>query len=245
MNMEKIIHDLGLTKNETKLYLTLLKIGSATAGEITERSGIHRRNVYDSIERLMEKGLIGFATINNRKYFRAEEPERFFSIIDEKSAELEKQRKALKEVIPKLMPPVSSIKQDVRFYKGREGLKTVYEDILKTRKNYIGYGPGEEVENLLKSYLNQYISKRIKLKIRAMLIYNKLSKSKWFVKNPLLEIRYLPDQYISHAALRIYGNKIAIMLFSEEEPIAIVIENKSIAEGYRKYFEVLWNAAEK
>ena len=136
-------------------------------------------------------------------------------------------------------------KQDVRFYKGKEGLKTVYGDILKTGKSYIGYGPGEQLEKILKSYLNHYINKRVELGIKAKLIYSKSSKTKWFVKNPLLDVRYLREQYSSHAALRIYGSKVAIMLLSEDEPLAIVIENKNIADGYRKYFDIIWNAAEK
>ena len=68
---EEILEEFGLTKNEVKIYLTLLKMGRALAGEITEKSGIHRRNVYDSIERLMKKGLVSFIIQNNRKYFRA------------------------------------------------------------------------------------------------------------------------------------------------------------------------------
>ena len=242
---EKIIQSLGLTKNETRIYLTLLRIGSSTAGEITERCGVHRRNVYDSIERLMGKGLVSSVIINNRKYFRSEEPERFLSLIEERKSKLDEQKKILMQIIPKIKPIANTNKQEVRFYKGKEGLKTVYEDILKIGKNYIGYGPGEEIENLLKGYMHYYSSKRIKLKIRAKLIYNDSSRSKRFVNNPLLDIKYLKDQYSSHAALRIYSNKVAILLFSEEEPIAIVIENKSISEGYRKYFQVLWDAAEK
>lgn len=242
---EKILQQLGLTRNESKVYVILMKTGSATAGEVTQKSGIHRRNVYDCMERLMEKGLVSFVIVNNRKYFRAEEPERFLSLIEEKEAQLKEQRKFAEQIMPRLRPVAPTTKQDVRFYKGAEGLKTVYEDILQTGKDYVGYGPGEQLEKILKGYLKYYINKRVRKKIKLKLIYTMSSRGKDFVKNPLLEARYLPEQYSSHAALRIYGNKVAIMLLSEEEPIAIVIENKNIAEGYRKYFDVIWNAAQK
>ena len=62
---EELLAEFGLTRNEIRVYLTLLKMGSALAGEITEKTGIHRRNIYDSLERLQEKGLVSFVIINN------------------------------------------------------------------------------------------------------------------------------------------------------------------------------------
>ncbi len=227
--VEKILMNLGLTKNETKIYLTLLRIGSATAGDITARSGIHRRNVYDSVERLMEKGLVSYVTINNKKYFQPEDPERFLSLIDEKRSMLDEQKSLVEEILPQLRPLSIKPSHDVRFYKGKEGLKSVFEDILKTGKNYIGYGPGEEIEIILKSYIKHYVEKRIKKRLTARLIFNKSCKGKWFTKNKLLHVRVLPDNYGSHA----------------DEPLAIIIENKNIADGYRKYFGILWNSAEE
>mgnify|MGYP003981854791 FL=1 len=49
---EEILNDLGLTKNESKVYISLLKIGSSTVTNIANESNIHRVNVYDSIKKL-------------------------------------------------------------------------------------------------------------------------------------------------------------------------------------------------
>lgn len=240
----EILTELGLTKNEIKVYLTLLKTGSALAGEITEKSGIHRRNVYDAIERLTEKGLVSSVIINNKKLFSPTNPKRFLGIIEEKKHELNEKKKQLEKVLPRLSLITSLTKKhDVRFFKGVEGLKTVYDDILRTGKNYVGYGPGEEVEEILKSYFKHYIERRKKLGIKPRLIYTERDRENNSIKTTLSEIRFLSDKYSSHAALRIYGDKVAIMLLSEEEPLAILIKNKNIADGYRKYFEVIWNAA--
>ena len=86
---QKIIEELGLTKNESKIYMALLRLGSAHAGEITEKTGIHRRNVYDSIERLMRKGLVSHVVVDNKKLFNPANPERFLEIIDEEKENLE------------------------------------------------------------------------------------------------------------------------------------------------------------
>ena len=242
---EKTLQEFGLTRNEAKVYLTLLKLGSCLAGEITERSGIHRRNVYDSIERLIEKGLVSFVITNNRKYFTATDPKRFLGIIGEERHYLQKKEEDIKKILPELLldKKLTKRKQDVYFFRGIEGLKFVYDDILRVSKDYIGYGPAEQ-EGLLKVYFIHFIEQRKRKKIRANLIYNENARNQKFVRSPLIKVRFLPEQYSSHAALRIYGNKTAILLFSEE-PLAILIENKSIADGYRKYFNILWNTAKK
>ena len=242
MNNE-LFYSLGLTPNEAKVYKTLLDLGTAQAGYITEKSGIHRRNVYDSLSRLMEKGLVSFVITNNKKLFSPANPKRFLEIIDEKKFELENLKGEFNKIMPELeLKGRLQEKHDVRFFKGSEGLKTVFEDIIRTGKDYIGYGPGHQLEKILKHYFRHFVNNRLKAKISLRLIYDEESRNK-IKKNPLSTLRYIPEQYSSRAALRIYGDKVAILLLSEEEPLAIVIKNKAIADGYRKYFEVMWKAA--
>ena len=131
---------------------------------------------------------------------------------------------------------------DVRFFKGPEGLKSVFEDILRTKEAYVGYGPKDELTDILKHYYKHVIERRVKAKIRTRFICGEESRDNK-KPNPYSQVRYIPQEYSSKAALRIYGDKVAIMLLSSQEPIAIVIKNKSIAEGYRKYFEVMWKNA--
>lgn len=241
--MEPVLSRIGLTKNESKVYMALLELGTAQAGQITEKSGVHRRNVYDSIDRLMEKGLISFVIVNNKKLFSPVNPKRFLEIIEEKKFELDTVKNDLQKIMPELeLKATLQQRHDVRFFKGVEGLKTVYEDIIRTGNGYIGYGPGEPIERILKHYFKHYVDKRIRSKIKLKLIYDEASRGKVKI-NPLTEARYIPNQYSSNAALRIYGDKTALLLLSEEEPLAIVIKNKAIADGYRKYFEVMWKAA--
>lgn len=55
---QKELEQAGLSPNEAKCYATLLKLGSASANEISRKSGIHRVSVYDALRGLHEKGLI-------------------------------------------------------------------------------------------------------------------------------------------------------------------------------------------
>ena len=44
MELESALSNAGLTNNEIKVYLVLLELGSALAGEITKKSGINNNS---------------------------------------------------------------------------------------------------------------------------------------------------------------------------------------------------------
>src|SRR3972149_7627374 len=97
------LQELGLTKNEDTIYTKLLRLGPSTAGEITEGTGIHRRNVYDSLERLIQKGLVGFFSKKGRKYFQASDPRRFLDIIKEENEIQASKENLVNQILPQLL----------------------------------------------------------------------------------------------------------------------------------------------
>src|SRR3989344_1477489 len=110
------LKELGLTNNESLIYSSLLKNGESAAGLISRLTGLHRRTVYDSIERLIEKGLISFIIKNNKKLFHAASPKRFLEIVKEKEEKLN-------NILPLMLSNYNAVKeeQEIYFYKGKEG----------------------------------------------------------------------------------------------------------------------------
>jgi|SRR3989344_8094123 len=232
--MEKILEELGLTENEAKIYLALLEKGPSLAGLISQLTGIHRRSVYDAIERLIQKGLLGYILKNNRKYFEAVNPEQLLSLLKEKE-------NALTDILPKLQEKYHSKKekQETNFYKGKNGLKTVFEEQLKEKEILI-LGASQVANQILKYYFHWFDIRREQKKIPVRIIATRSTDLK---KIPLATIKYIPEEYGSPLAINIYGDKIAILLWSEEKPLAIVIKNSVVAESYKKYFELTWKIA--
>lgn len=62
------LKSIGLTENEIKIYLLLLKSGSITAYEISQKTGIYRAHVYDKLEQLIKKGLVTHVYKGAKKY---------------------------------------------------------------------------------------------------------------------------------------------------------------------------------
>jgi len=225
----------GLTENEAKVYLALLDLGPSLAGQISRKAGLHRRTVYDTTEMLIKKGLIGYMLKNNRRLFSASDPKRLIEMIEEK-------KDLLFPVIAGLSEKFNSIreKEETNFYKGKEGLKTVFEDQLNARGEILILGASPNAYDILQFYFKWYDKTRKERKIKTRII----ATDKKIKRIALADIRYLPEKYANPVSVNIYGDKVAIILWSEQ-PIAIVIKNKGIAEGYRNYFELMWGIAKR
>ena len=236
----KILEDAGLTNTEAKIYLMLLKSGPSLAGKISKETGIHRRSVYDAIERLVEKGLVSYIKTNNRKYFQAEDPRRFIDILKERE-----------ESINAVMPELENLKKiapeakETTFYRGKFALRAIFDDQIHEGKEIMVLGGSENVNEIMGYYFLHYDKERQKKNIRVKIIFRESARKSDYIKGiPLAEIRFIPDKNSSPLAINIYGNKTAIILWTTE-PIGILIDESKIAEGYRKYFEILWKGAKR
>ncbi len=224
----------GLTDNEAKVYLALVDLGPCLAGEIARKAGLHRRTVYDITEMLIQKGLVGYILENNRRLFQASNPKRLLEIIQEKQNILSPIVDGLSEKYFK-----TKEKEETNFYKGKEGLKTVFEDQLEAKEILI-LGASPKAYEVLQFYFKWYDKKRKQKKIKARIIAQTKEIRK--EKIPLADIRYLPEKYANPVSVNIYGDKTAIILWAKE-PMAIVIKNREITEAYRIYFELMWKIA--
>ncbi len=231
---EKLV-PLGLTSTEAKIYVTLIDLGRAQAGIISRKTGIHRRSVYDALERLIEKGLVSYIKENDKRFYTPADPQRL--------SELAKQtEQGINNILPTLKSKFDEAKQkqETVFYRGVEGIKTIFEDQLVVGKDVFIMGAAKNAPEILKYYLGHYTTKRVAKKIKLHLIY--AGKRTNLEPIPLGEVRHLPDEFASPVSTNIYGDKVAIIMWSAE-PVAILIKNKDVAQTYQAYFELLWKLA--
>jgi sugar-specific transcriptional regulator TrmB len=241
MNEETLVKA-GLVRNEAKVYLALLMLGTASITEISRKSGVERTLVYGVIEKLMEKGLVSSVVKINKKYFEPADPEKILDLIKEKE-------KFIESALPELKGLFKSVekKQEVHHYKGKEGAKTILETLLKEKdKEWLIFGTTGKTAEVLSYYLPQFHRKRVEAKINFKAIYSEdsLDRAKEIKKIKLTEVKILPKEYMTPTHISIVGDKVGIILWSEQ-PLGILIENKDIAESFRNYFRLLWNIAKK
>ena len=233
---EKLIH-IGLTATEAKIYLMLIDIHKAQAGVLSRRTGIHRRSIYDALDRLIEKGLVSYIMENDKRFYIAENPKRIQELINEKKQEIE-------SILPTLHAQFLEHKgkQETLFYRGKEGMKTIFEDQIRDAKPVYIIGASHHAKEQLKYYLPHYTNSRIQHKIALHALY---AGKRHKTPIPLAKCRYLPEKFATLVSTNIWGQKAAIMLWLPHDPVAIVIKQPDIAKTFKNYFDILWNIAKE
>ncbi|MFT4283184.1 MAG: TrmB family transcriptional regulator [Candidatus Woesearchaeota archaeon] len=233
MEVKKVLLDMGLQESEIEIYLALLKSGESTATELSKFTGIHRTNVYDLVEKLKQKGIVGTLTKSNVKHFKALNPENLIEYIKEKEEKLI-------DIIPVINSIAKKSKENisVEILKGKQGIKNILNDIVKEGKDYLLFGH-LKFEEILPYYIIQFMKKIDKLNITEHAILEEKTKIIPAKKN---KYKYLPKKYLFPNATVVYSDKIAIFLW--QEPYFIIwINSKDLAKSYKAHFNLLWEIA--
>lgn len=233
--MKNILHDIGLTDVETKVYLALLKNGSSLAGKISRDTGVHRRTVYDAIERLIEKGLVSYIRTNNRKYFEAVHPRRLFEILKERETdvvamlpELEAQFKFVKE------------KKETVFFRGKKAMQTIFNSQFQHPGSVVYYiGSSNLLAEIFRMYVRKFDPVRKEKMIDVKVLTDGKGKSMRDVQNLYSsKVRFTKKWNPNRMITTIYNDRVVIINWSED-PIAIMIKEKELALGFINYFELM------
>lgn len=240
MDLSKL-KEIGLTDSEITVYLSLLKLGSVTTGILTKETKLHKSRVYECLNRLIEKGLVSFVVKDFAKYFSATNPERLLDYLEEKKKLIDAEKEEIKKIIPELLNKTKFSEEDAEalFFKGREGLKTIHSDILKHGKEILYIGAKGKVITEIKYFFENYEKERVKRGISQKFLCSKEFKEELLKGRPLTEYKYLPEKLDSKTVVYIYADKVVNVIWSEN-PVAIMIRSRDIAESYRNYFQLLW-----
>ncbi len=79
--IEDSLQSLGFTKNDSRVLLTLCKYKILSPADIAKQSGVDRARVYDSLNRLIEKGFIQKEPIKRGANYQVIPIERIFKVI--------------------------------------------------------------------------------------------------------------------------------------------------------------------
>lgn len=238
---------IGLLKNDRKVYLSLLEIGSATVSQLVKKTGLHRSYVYDILDKLIDLGLASFTIRNNKKYFNVENPEDIIKVIENRKEEIEKDKETIAKVLPQLIGKQRTAleRQEAKVFTGKAGIKSILEDILNVGKDFVGFGAEGKFKDIYKWYFTNWQMRRVKQGIKYKIIYNiKLRVKRPTKEQRLVQVKFLPEKYEFPATTIVYGDKVAILLW-DKTPIGFVLENKDIMKSFLSYFYVLWETAKR
>lgn len=235
----QILEDLGFTHAEIKIYLTLLELGTSTAGLIIEKSGLQSSVVHLTLNKLVEKGFISFVNEGKRKHYQASDPKNIIEFINEKKEKFE-------EILPSLLlkQKMAKEKPDIISFKGIRGIKQLLYNLLDAGgKEHHTFGSTKESLMLGDAFWKAYHKKRAEKGITAKLLFNE-SLKKWCEQNTYTNTQYkftkAGFEPLTETIIR--NNCVGIIIWTEK-PMGVLIKNKAAAESYDKFFDVLWKNA--
>lgn len=250
MNIENL-EKLGLTKGESKVYLTMLKIGKSSIGNIIKISGVSHSKIYDILERLGQKGLISTITEKGKKHFEAKNPNNLNNFLNDKEEEIKKEKKLLKSILPGLQDIFNDTGyiQNTEVLLGYKGIKTFLEMILnEVNKDDIYYilGVPKKTDYFSEGYFKEWYDKIEKKGVTCKILYNpemlELAKKRKKSKKRIIKI--MPTGSDTTSGINIINDWVAIHIFGEN-PACIVIKNREVAKTYKNYFNIIWNSSKE
>ena len=240
----EILEDIGLTKAEVKVYIALLELGSCSAGRVLAKSGLQNSVLHRALNRLIDKGLVGFILEGNKKIYQATDPDNFHDFIEDKSRQFDK-------ILPELKKKQGMAAQETfaKLFKGKRGLKQMYLTLLNSRgREYNTFGGGSQVtfDVMGEAWWKGLHTKRISKRIASRQVFDETIRGFGvnLNKRPLTKIRFLPKSYAQLQETIIIGDFVGIAIFTEN-PYGILIKDSAVAEGYKKQFEMLWAKAKE
>jgi len=244
MILEQYLQSLGLSDKEAKLYLTGLQLGPASIQQLAQHSAVKRSTIYELIGGMIDQGLFIISQKGKRKFYTAQEPDNLLLYLKQKE-------KIIQQIMPDLeaLKNSSATKPAIRVYEGLDGLKQIYEDMIKKPGEILAMtAPKEKISTMLLDYMiNEWEPRRISsgIKMRRINVNNTDDDTKSYQvsdrPSELEIIRYLPvEQYPFSVGIYIYRQKVAFVAYDNQEMVGIVVRSTAIRSTISMVFELLW-----
>lgn len=242
MKYLSILSKIWLGQNESKIYISLLRLWEMSISEISKKTGLHRPVVYALIPYLQELGLISQKVVGKRKFYLAESPENLMNIFEETKNNFE-------TVIEEFTEMFEENKQSKPILKSIEGenfAKYVFDDIGQTLGQNGVYYRYSSVRSLeWQDKFAHYKKLRNEKNIQRQIITSDwLSKTK--PKSMSHEVASIPknyDLFDDDVTRVIYANKVWVI--DHANKVSFIIENWKLANFERKLFKLLFRFLKK
>ena len=244
----ELLERIGLTKGESKVYLSLLSLGEGTSGEAAKKAGVSSSKIYEILSKLVSKGLAGRYEKGGKKYFSASDPQRLEEYLMKEEKALNEKKELLKELLPgfEKMKKEKEPETSAGIFEGIKGFQAVRErtlEYLKKGETLRVFGVSEKAAKELYPYLKNYHKRRAMRGIKFNVFLNYKASDKyladWNKKKTLSKAKRPPFYVESTSWFQVYSDRLDIGDLSEKM-VVISIKNREIANSFSSFFDNLW-----
>lgn len=241
---------LGLDKEIADIYLALHAHGPQTISELSRNARVERTRIYRLIDKLLSSNLIEVESHYKRGVIKAAPIANLHILISQKEQELKSLQDELGLIEQTLARnSLSNPATRVQFYQGPEGYKQMFwnEAKAKTDVQCIVYEIAQPKTNI--AFYERWVDRCNENNVHFREIHGdqfRKSKKDWYSTHTNRQLKYYEDRYVSKDVFTIthsidtYDNIVAYYNWKDGEVFGIEIHNEDIANGQRKFFEMLW-----
>lgn len=240
-----VLTDLGLNDNEALIYELLLQYGPQGGAELTEKSGVGRGNVYNTLTSLKMKNLVEEET-GTKTIYKPSDPEQLRRLAKIRQASAEAVSEQITAILPSLKSSyrLMTVQPTVRVFEGVEGLKDIYRETLRDGQTIYAYvSPDEPDARIYRWLTTTYVQERVKHDVHVKVVVNGSSQTaEYLAKNQaeLREARFVKnDLYPFRGEIDVFGDKVAFISYKSEELFGVIVESASIAETLRSSVKLI------
>lgn len=241
--MQEELQQIGLTKQEAKVYLNTLKLGLAKASKIAQKSQVKREGSYYILKTLQEKGFVSEIIKSGVKYYNAIPPKRILEIIKE---EKQKEEETIKNLLPELeaLQKVAISQPKVEFYEGEQGFKTAISKVTEKPNQLIYAYVPKKLLDVIPYFNYQFRLKRKEKNIKLHVISEDKKEIRELQKEDKKELRVMKvnDAIMKdrESAMYIMEDALLIMRGNSKEQIGIYLKEPETAKIQKAIFEQVW-----
>ena len=238
-----LFEELGLSPNEAKIYQALLTYGASGVSTISLRAKVHRRNAYDALKPLHDKGLVFEVYGKGEVLYSAVEPAKLMELIHEKQQKLEHALPALQELFVQHRAPELAY-----IYKGPEGVKNYLREALELGEDmHILGAEGAWFDPRVRSYAEAFLNAAKKKGMTLKLLFDDDARDQPFLKHfSESTYKFLPEKYDTNATLDIFGDYVVTYTGTSpgklnDDVTIFVLYSPVLANSYRTWWQCMWD----
>jgi sugar-specific transcriptional regulator TrmB len=248
-NLAETLAHIGLQPSEIRVLVALFDSKSLRVSLLSKRTKINRTTLYPILRSLSERGLVSSVEEGGVLAWRAIRPNLLVDYIEQMQKNLATDAKTMRDIVPFMEEKGFGRERKyptIQFYEGREGIKKVLADTITGNPSKIIYGfSGTDAAQKLMgvSWVNDYIQKRVAGGVQRYEIATGTpaaleSKSK--DPKEMRQTHILPPEYPFEVEMMTYGDKVQIISFAEDYPVAVHIQDEKIAQIVRSLFQYMY-----
>lgn len=237
---DQLLQNIGLSENESALYLVSLENGPKTVQELAELTKLSRVTVYSLVDSLKNQGLMTSVEKGKKTFFAAEPPQRLLNFGEQKLQSVKATVSEIKAGLNELDIKAHGERPSVKLFEGDESMNVLAEDIVQSKPKELY--EFEDLEAFRKiptkdATLEGIYKNLAQMKTNRKLVYGTKTRPPKKFTNYEEVYSFTLDEDLDGSILS-YNNKLALSVYKGKQML-VLIESPELARTFKKLMNLL------